>query len=97
MSASLSRLTILQLVPEPLPTHRPDLTDLFGNFLPRLGIDCNILGHARQSDGAAVASAWAHQDGHAAHIPLHRAWCGKPPTCCWRSSAWLARKAVAWT
>lgn len=35
---------ILQLVPEPLPTFRADVTVLFGKYLPRHGIRCDLVG-----------------------------------------------------
>lgn len=37
-------LTILQLVPEALPTHRPDVAVLFGKYLPRAGVHCDMVG-----------------------------------------------------
>lgn len=37
-------LTILQCVPEVLPTHRADVAVLFGKYLPRHGIRCDIVG-----------------------------------------------------
>ncbi|WP_332854338.1 glycosyltransferase [Duganella sp. S19_KUP01_CR8] len=53
------RIRLLQLVPEPLPSYRPDVAVLFGKYLPRLGIDCHIVG---KSAAAAPAAA----DGFAA-------------------------------
>ncbi|APA69652.1 glycosyltransferase [Janthinobacterium sp. 1_2014MBL_MicDiv] len=38
------RVRLLQLVPEPLPTFRADVAVLFGRYLPRLGIDCDLVG-----------------------------------------------------
>lgn len=37
-------IRMLQLVPEPLPTHRADLRALFGKYLPRFEILCDIVG-----------------------------------------------------
>ena len=37
-------LKILQLVPESLPTFRPDVAVLFGKYLPRHGVECDIVG-----------------------------------------------------
>ena len=37
-------LSLLQLVPEPLPTHRADVSVLFGKYLPRYGVQCHIVG-----------------------------------------------------
>lgn len=34
---------VLQLVPERLPTSRPDISALFGKYLPREGIECDIV------------------------------------------------------
>ncbi|MDI1292149.1 MAG: glycosyltransferase [Methylobacter sp.] len=40
----LSPFNLLQLVPEPLPTFRSDVTVLFGKYLPRYGVHCHIVG-----------------------------------------------------
>ncbi|TAK61987.1 glycosyltransferase family 4 protein [Methylobacter sp.] len=40
----LSPLNLLQLVPEPLPTFRADVSVLFGKYLPRHGVQCHIVG-----------------------------------------------------
>lgn len=37
-------LRLLQLVPEALPTFRVDVTTLFGDYLPRHGIVCDLVG-----------------------------------------------------
>ena len=37
-------LKLLQLVPESLPTFRADVAVLFGKYLPRHGIECDIVG-----------------------------------------------------
>ncbi|KAK6021615.1 hypothetical protein OSTOST_12709, partial [Ostertagia ostertagi] len=37
-----STLRLLQLVPEALPTFRVDVTTLFGDYLPRHGIECEL-------------------------------------------------------
>lgn len=37
-------LKILQLVPESLPTFRPDVAVLFGKYLPRHGVECDMVG-----------------------------------------------------
>ena len=41
-------LKILQLVPESLPTFRPDVAVLFGKYLPRHGVECDIVGMPSQ-------------------------------------------------
>lgn len=41
-------LKILQLVPESLPTFRPDVAVLFGKYLPRHGVQCDIVGMPSQ-------------------------------------------------
>lgn len=41
---------ILQLVPEPLPSFRADVATLFGKYLPRHDITCDIVGKAGQGD-----------------------------------------------
>lgn len=41
-------LKILQLVPESLPTFRPDVAVLFGKYLPRHGVSCDIVGMPSQ-------------------------------------------------
>jgi glycosyltransferase involved in cell wall biosynthesis len=40
----LSTLSLLQFVPEPLPTYRSDVAVLFGKYLPRHGLQCHIVG-----------------------------------------------------
>lgn len=40
----LSSLSLLQLVPESLPTFRSDVAVLFGKYLPRRGVQCHIVG-----------------------------------------------------
>ncbi|WEF35669.1 glycosyltransferase [Pseudoduganella chitinolytica] len=35
---------ILQLVPEALPTFRADVAVLFGKYLPRYGVECDVVG-----------------------------------------------------
>ncbi|WP_333877289.1 glycosyltransferase [Methylobacter sp.] len=40
----LRQLSLLQLVPEPLPTFRADVSVLFGKYLPRHGVQCHIVG-----------------------------------------------------
>lgn len=37
-------LKILQFVPEALPTFRPDVAVLFGKYLPRCGVECDVVG-----------------------------------------------------
>lgn len=37
-------MRILNFVPEPLPTHRADVTALFGRYLPALGIQSHLIG-----------------------------------------------------
>ena len=44
MAESRPELRLLQLVPEPLPTHRPDVRVLFGDILPQHGILCDLIG-----------------------------------------------------
>jgi len=58
-------LKILQLVPESLPTFRPDVAVLFGKYLPRHGVECDIVGmpstQAPQQQGfRSVRSARYH-------------------------------------
>ena len=52
-------IRILQLVPEPLPTFRADVAVLFGKYLPREGVRCDIVGKAGSGtlETAAFASA----------------------------------------
>ncbi|MGZ5007670.1 MAG: glycosyltransferase [Methylobacter sp.] len=40
----LSSVSLLQLVPESLPTFRADVAVLFGKYLPRHGVHCHIVG-----------------------------------------------------
>lgn len=40
----LLSLSLLQLVPESLPTFRSDVAVLFGKYLPRHGVQCHIVG-----------------------------------------------------
>jgi glycosyltransferase involved in cell wall biosynthesis len=44
---------ILQLVPESLPSFRADVAVLFGKYLPRLGVQCGIVGKAGTGDLSA--------------------------------------------
>lgn len=41
---------ILQLVPEPLPSFRADVATLFGKYLPRHAVGCDIVGKAGQGE-----------------------------------------------
>lgn len=41
---------ILQLVPEPLPSFRADVATLFGKYLPRHEVGCDIVGKAGQGE-----------------------------------------------
>lgn len=52
----MAELRLLQLVPEPLPTHRPDVRVLFGDVLPRHGIFCDLVG--RPAHGETQTSDW---------------------------------------
>jgi glycosyltransferase involved in cell wall biosynthesis len=49
MKHLLPRITLLQFVPEALPTYRADVAMLFGKYLPRLGVQCHIVG--KSGDG----------------------------------------------
>jgi len=55
---------ILQFVPEELPTHRPDVVTLFGKYLPRHGVVCDIVGTnsgkdmGEQGFNSATVSTW---------------------------------------
>ncbi|CDG84601.1 glycosyltransferase [Janthinobacterium agaricidamnosum] len=42
-------LKILQLVPEALPTFRPDVALLFGKYLPRHQVVCDVVGTGQQA------------------------------------------------
>lgn len=44
------RFRILQLVPEPLPSFRADVATLFGKYLPRHAVACDIVGKAGQGE-----------------------------------------------
>jgi glycosyltransferase involved in cell wall biosynthesis len=79
------RLRLLQLVPEALPSFRADVTTLFGKYLPRHGIACDIVGKAGQGE--------LDQQGFASmrRPPRHaRRWRNE------LAFAWLCVKA-AWT
>lgn len=81
----MTRFRILQLVPEPLPSFRADVATLFGKYLPRYGVACDIVGKAGQGelDGNGFASA--------RRPPRHpRRWRNE------LAFAWLCVKA-AWT
>jgi glycosyltransferase involved in cell wall biosynthesis len=41
-------IRLLQFVPEGLPNHRADVTVLFGKYLPRHGVICDIVGRATE-------------------------------------------------
>lgn len=45
-----SSLSLLQLVPEALPTFRSDVAVLFGKYLPRHGVQCHIVGMPGQGE-----------------------------------------------
>ncbi|MGK5020560.1 glycosyltransferase [Janthinobacterium sp. LB2P10] len=51
---AFDRLRVLQLVPESLPTFRVDVATLFGKYLPRVGIECDLVG--KPGGVAAVAA-----------------------------------------
>jgi glycosyltransferase involved in cell wall biosynthesis len=46
---SRSSVTLLQFVPEELPTFRADVSALFGKYLPRHDVRCDIVGMASES------------------------------------------------
>jgi len=50
---------ILQLVPEALPTFRADVATLFGKYLPRHGVQCDVVGKGSTApaDGQGFASS----------------------------------------
>jgi glycosyltransferase involved in cell wall biosynthesis len=50
-------LKILQLVPEALPTFRADVSVLFGKYLPRHGVQTDIVGKASSASHAAQGFA----------------------------------------
>jgi hypothetical protein len=52
-------MKILQLVPEQLPTHRPDVTTLFGRSLPAHGVICDIV--AKAAGGEIAGFVWPGQ------------------------------------
>lgn len=52
----IDRLRVLQLVPEPLPTFRVDVAALFGKYLPRIGIECDLVG---KPGGAAAVTGFS--------------------------------------
>jgi glycosyltransferase involved in cell wall biosynthesis len=43
-------MRLLNFVPEPLPTHRADVTALFGRYLPALGIHSHLIGMPGQGE-----------------------------------------------
>jgi glycosyltransferase involved in cell wall biosynthesis len=53
-------------VPEPLPSFRADVATLFGNYLPRHGVHCDIVGKA--GEGALAGTGFAS----ACRPPRHR-------------------------
>lgn len=57
-------LKLLVLAPELLPTHRADVATLFGKYLPRHGVICDLIG---RSDGKPAPS----QQGYA-YASMHR-------------------------
>ena len=50
---SSQTLHILQLVPEPLPSYRADVSTLFGKYLPRHQVYCDIVGKPGGNSGTA--------------------------------------------
>lgn len=47
-------IRIAQFVPEVLPTHRADVAVLFGKYLPRHGVDCDLVGLGEPGGPAAM-------------------------------------------
>ena len=61
-------LKILQLVPESLPTFRPDVAVLFGKYLPRHGVSCDIVGMpSQQAPQAQPVHGMGRQGGGFVH------------------------------
>lgn len=50
-------LRILQLVPEPLPTFRADVVTLFGKYLPRDNVHCDLVGMCGEGELGAQGFA----------------------------------------
>ncbi|WP_173346160.1 glycosyltransferase [Pseudoduganella dura] len=51
-SVQSSPVRILQFVPEALPTFRVDVATLFGKYLPRHGVQCDVVGMPSQAVAA---------------------------------------------
>ncbi|WP_338758411.1 glycosyltransferase [Massilia sp. METH4] len=49
MSIDFESTRVLQFVPEPLPSYRADVSTLFGKYLPRFGVRCDLVGKAGQT------------------------------------------------
>lgn len=75
-------ISLLQLVPEPLPTHRPDVTALFGRYLPRLGIHCHIVGKSASGEEKTGNQFASQQRSSPAGSRLRREW--SYIVLCWR-------------
>ncbi|WBS04466.1 glycosyltransferase [Pseudoduganella sp. SL102] len=56
-----SSLKLLVLAPELLPTHRADVATLFGKYLPRHGITCDLIG---RSDGKPAPAPQGYASMH---------------------------------
>jgi len=54
---SAGALRVLQLVPDALPTFRVDVSVLFGKYLPRYGVQCDVVG--KTSDAPPVDQGFA--------------------------------------
>jgi len=49
-------LRLLQFIPEPVTTFRPDVSALFGKYLPRHQIECTLVGRRGEHDAIDVSS-----------------------------------------
>ncbi len=66
-------LHLLYFTPEPWPTFRPDIIALFGKYLPRHGITCDLVTERDMNATDPEEIAWSGGHGVLCNVPRNRA------------------------
>ncbi len=67
------RMHLLYLTAEQWPTYRPDIVALFGKYLPRYGITCDLVTELNNSKEASLEISWGGGQSILCNVPGNRA------------------------